>query len=151
MLRNLVAAWSIPDVRARIKYVFMMMGVFVIGLHIPVPGVNLAALERLIANSGVLGMLDTFSGSALRRFTIFALGIQPYINASIILQLLTVAIPQLEAMAKEGESGRKQIAKYTRYLTVVLALFQAGGIILMFSHSATGTAPIFSGGLLTII
>src|SRR6476646_6915196 len=103
MLRNLTAAFSIPDVRARIRYVAMMIMVFVIGLHIPVPGVNLLALEQLVKNVGVLGFSDTFSGGAFRKFTIFALGITPYINASIIMQLLTVALPNLEAMAKEGE------------------------------------------------
>jgi preprotein translocase subunit SecY len=147
MLRNLVAAWSIPDVRARILYVFGAIGVFVVGLHIPVPGVNLQALEELIRTNNILGLFDVFSGSALRRFTIFALGITPYINASIIMQLLTVALPQLEAMAKEGESGRKQIAKYTRYLTVVLAILQAFGLITMLSN--TGGVPIFTGGWLT--
>lgn len=149
MLRNLVAAWSIPDVRDRIRYVFLMMGLFVIGLHIPVPGVNLTALEQLIRNTSILGLLDTFSGSALRRFTIFAAGIGPYINASIIMQLLTVALPSLEAMAKEGESGRKQIAKYTRYLTVVLAVFQAVAMIFMLSRATPTGTPIFTGGILT--
>jgi preprotein translocase subunit SecY len=143
-----MAAWSIPEVRARILYVFAMMGVFVIGLHVPVPGVNLVALENLIHSQGLLTLFDTFSGSALRRFTIFALGITPYINASIIMQLLTVAIPTLEAMAKEGESGRKQIAQYTRYLTVGLAIVQAIGLITMLSNQG-GSNPIFMGGLLT--
>src|SRR5688500_18858129 len=119
-----------------------------VGLHIPVPGVNLDALERLIHNNAILTLFDTFSGSAFRRFTIFALGITPYINASIIMQLLTVAIPTLEAKAKEGEGGRKEIAKYTRYLTIVLALVQAAGIITMLSN-AGGTAPIFTGGWAT--
>jgi preprotein translocase subunit SecY len=150
MLRNLVVAWSIPDVRARILYVFKMMGLFVIGLHVPVPGVNTAALENLIQSQGLLMLFDTFSGGALRKFTIFALGITPYINASIIMQLLTVAVPQLEAMAKEGESGRKQIAKITRYLTVGLAIVQALGLITMLGGQTGGTtAAIFQGGLMT--
>ena len=151
MLRNLVAAWSIPDVRARIVYVFMMIALFVVGLHIPVPGVNLTALEQLVHNTSILGLLDTFSGGALRKFTIFALGIAPYINASIIFQLLTVALPSLEAMAKEGESGRKQIAKYTRYATVGLAVVQSVGMILMLSHASPTGTPIFQGGILTQI
>jgi preprotein translocase subunit SecY len=150
MLRNLMAAWSIPDLRARIMYVFAMIALFVVGLHIPVPGVNLVQLENLIRNNALLGLFDTFSGSALRRFTIFALGITPYINASIIFQLLTVAVPSLEAMAKEGESGRKQIAKYTRYATVALGVVQAIGLITMLSN-AGGTNPIFTGGWLTKI
>lgn len=150
MLRNLMAAWTLPDVRSRIMYVFGMMAVFVIGLHVPVPGVNLTALENLVKTQGLLTLFDTFSGSALRRFTIFALGITPYINASIIMQLLTVAIPSLEAMAKEGESGRKQIAQYTRYLTVGLAVVQAIGLITMLSNQG-GSNPIFMGGWLTKI
>lgn len=152
MLRNLMTAWSIPEVRARLLYVVGMIMVFVVGLHIPVPGVNLRALEELIRQLPILTLFDTFSGSAFRRFTIFALGITPYINASIIMQLLTVAVPQLEAMSKEGESGRKQIAKITRYLTVGLALFQAIGLVTMLSNQSGQTgAPIFSGGWLTIV
>lgn len=148
MLRNLVAAWSIPDVRARIQYVFAMIALFVVGLHVPVPGVNLEALENLIQTQGILNFFDTFSGSALRRFTIFALGITPYINASIIMQLLVVAIPKLEALQKEGESGRKEIAKITRYSTVGLAIVQAIGLITLLSNQG-GAAPIFQGGVLT--
>ena len=152
MLRNIVTAWSIPEVRARLIHVMAVMAVFAVGLHIPVPGVNLEALERLIQNTPLLQLFDTFSGSAFRRFTIFALGITPYINASIIMQMLTVAIPQLEALRKEGESGQKKIAKITRYLTVGLAVFQAAGVITMLSNqSAGGTSPIFTGGFLTVI
>jgi preprotein translocase subunit SecY len=150
MLRNLMAAMAIPDVRRRIQYVFMMFGVFMVGLHIPVPGVDRDAMKQLVDNLGILQFLDTFSGGAFRKFTIFALGITPYINASIIMQLLTVAVPQLEQLQKEGESGRKQIAKYTRYMTAVLAVVQAIGLITMLSHSAGGL-QIFSGGLFTRI
>jgi len=150
MLRNLMAAMAIPDVRKRIQYVFLMFAVFVVGLHIPVPGVDRAAMARLFNNPnlGILQLFDTFSGGAFRKFTIFALGITPYINASIIMQLMTVAIPSLEQMAKEGESGRKQIAKYTRYLTAGLAVLQAFGLITMLSHTSAGGA-IFVGGWLT--
>lgn len=148
MLRNLVVAWSIPDVRQRIMYVVYMIMLFVLGLHIPVPGVNTLALEQLVTSTGLLNFLDTFSGGALRKFTIFALGITPYINASIIMQLLTVAIPQLEQMAKEGESGRKQIAKITRYLTMGLAVVQAVGLITVLSTQG-GATPIFVGSWLT--
>src|SRR5688500_13761805 len=121
-----------------------------VGLHIPVPGVNLDALERLIHNNAILTLFDTFSGGALRKFTILALGITPYINASIIMQLLTVAVPQLEAMDKEGESGRKQIAKITRYLTLGLAIVQALGLITVLSAQG-GANPIFVGSWLTRI
>lgn len=127
MLASILAAFRIPDLRNRILFVFGMFAVFVAGLHIPVPGIDAGKMEELV-RGGVLGMLDLFSGGALRKFTIFAMGIAPYINASIIMQLLTIAIPQLEALSKEGEHGRKKISQYTRYLTVVLAAFQAMGM-----------------------
>ncbi len=148
MLRNLMAAWAIPDVRKRIQYVFMMFAIFIVGLHIPVPGVDREAMKRLIddPNLGILNLFDTFSGGAFRKFTIFALGITPYINASIIMQMLTVAVPSLEKAMKEGEGGRKLVAKYTRYLTAVLAVVQAFGLITMLSHTQYG-AQVFSGGL----
>ena len=128
MLASIVAAFKLPDLRKRILFVFAMFGVFVLGLHIPVPGIDREAMDRLFGAGGILGMLDVFSGGALRKFTIFAMGIAPYINASIIMQLLTIAIPSLEALAKEGEHGRKKISQYTRYLTVILAAFQAMGM-----------------------
>jgi preprotein translocase subunit SecY len=135
MLANLMAALTLPELRKRIQFVFLMFAVFVLGLHIPVPGINRAAMERLVNNTGVLQLFDVFSGGAFRKFTIFALGITPYINASIIMQLLTVAWPSLEAMAKEGESGRKKIAQYTRYMTALLAVVQAAGVLMMLSQA----------------
>lgn len=147
MLQKLAAAWSIPDLRGRIIYVLMMFVLFILGLHIPVPGVDLVALERLINETDVLNLFDVFSGSALRRFTIFALGITPYINASIVMQLMTVAIPKLQAMQKEGESGRREIARITRWLTVGLSVVQAFGLIQLLRTQGAGMgAPIFTGG-----
>lgn len=131
MLANLLAAWALPELRRRILFVFLMFTVFVLGLHVPVPGIDREAMTRLVQNTGVLQLFDVFSGGAFRKFTIFALGITPYINASIIMQLLVVAWPALEQMRKEGEAGRKKIAQYTRYLTAVLATFQATGVLLM--------------------
>jgi len=129
MFESLLAALRLPDLRKRIFFVFGMFGVFVLGLHIPVPGIDRQAMENLFRSGGSLfGMLDVFSGGAMRKFTIFAMGIAPYINASIIMQLLTVAIPSLEALAKEGEHGRRKISQYTRYLTVILAAMQAWGM-----------------------
>jgi preprotein translocase subunit SecY len=136
MLANLMASFALPELRKRILFVFGMFGVFVVGLHIPVPGINRSAMEELVKQIGVLQLFDTFSGGAFRKFTIFALGITPYINASIIMQLLTVAWPMLEQLAKEGESGRKQIALYTRYLTAILAVVQASGLLLMLGRMA---------------
>ena len=127
MLTSIMAALKLPDLRKRIFFLFGMFAVFVVGLHIPVPGIDREAMAKLFEQGTLLGLVDVFSGGALRKFTILAMGIAPYINASIIMQLLTVAVPQLEALAKEGEHGRKKISQYTRYLTVLLAAFQAAG------------------------
>jgi preprotein translocase subunit SecY len=145
MLTNLLAALALPELRKRVQFVFLMFAVFILGLHIPVPGIDREAMQKLVENQGVLQLFDVFSGGAFRKFTIFALGITPYINASIIMQLLVVAWPSLEAMQKEGESGRKKIAQYTRYLTAVLALFQASGVLLMLNGAGVLQAtPIWT-------
>jgi len=128
VLASIIAAFRLPDLRKRILFLFGMFAVFVVGLHIPVPGIDREAMHELFSRGGLLGMVDVFSGGALRKFTIFAMGIAPYITASIIMQLLTVAVPSLEALAKEGEHGRKKISQYTRYMTLVLAAFQAAGM-----------------------
>ncbi len=144
MLDSLIQAFRIPELKRRIQFNLAMFAVFAVGAHIPVPGVDHAAVERVFGGSGgLLGLVDVFSGGALRRMSLFAMGITPYINASIIMQMLTLAIPQLEAMSKEGESGRKQIAKITRYLTIALAFFQAIGLSLMFRSQGVAT-PIWS-------
>ena len=126
MLASVRAAFRIPDLKKRITFLFGMFAVYVIGLHISVPGVDTAILsERL--SGGLFDILNAFTGGAFKKYTIFAMGIMPYINASIIMQLLTIAIPQLEEMQKEGAAGQKKIRLYTRWLTGVLALFQAYG------------------------
>ncbi len=132
MLDKLVAAMQVPDIRKRIQFVLLMFAVYVLALHVPAAGVNHDAIERLV-KTGVFGFLDTFSGGALKKFSVIALGVMPYINASIIMQLMTVAIPQLQALQKEGDSGRKQINKITRYLTVGLAILQSIGLYQLFS------------------
>ena len=118
------------DLKSRLWFLLGALIVYRIGAHIPVPGIDPAALEQLFRSQqgGILGMFNMFSGGALSRFTVFALGIMPYISASIIMQLMTVVSPQLEAIKKEGEAGRRKITQYTRYGTVVLATFQAIGI-----------------------
>jgi preprotein translocase subunit SecY len=118
------------DLKRRLWFLLGALIVYRIGAHIPVPGIDAAALSDLFNSQqgGILGMFNMFSGGALSRFTIFALGIMPYISASIIMQLMSVASPQLEALKKEGEAGRRKITQYTRYGTVVLALFQGVGI-----------------------
>ncbi len=122
--------FRIPDLRNRILFTLAMLAVYRLGGHIPTPGIDANKLEQFFQqNSGsILGFFDLFSGGMFRRLTIFALGIMPYITASIILQLLTVVVPTLEKLSKEGEIGRRKITQWTRYLTVVLALFQSAGI-----------------------
>ena len=137
MIEAMIRAWSIPELRKRISFVLGMMAVFAVGAHIPVPGIDHSVIQNMLRNGGggILQLIDAFGGGALRRMSIFAMGIGPYINASIIMQMMTIALPQLDALSKEGESGRKQIAKITRNLTVLLAFVQAVGIILMFSQN----------------
>ncbi len=122
--------FRIPELRRRILFTFSMLVVYRIGAHIPTPGIDGAALAELFAQakSTILGFFDMFSGGALSRLTIFALGIMPYISASIILQLLTMVSPHLERLKKEGEQGQKKITQYTRYGTIAISLIQSSGI-----------------------
>jgi len=124
------AVGKMSELKSRLLFVLGALVVYRLGAHVPVPGIDPDVLAKLFESQsgGILGMFNMFSGGALSRFTVFALGIMPYISASIIMQLLTVVSPQMEQLKKEGESGRRQITKYTRYGTVVLALFQALGI-----------------------
>jgi preprotein translocase subunit SecY len=127
MLGGIKNTASLPELRRRLIFTFLMLAVYRIGVQIPTPGINGEALAAFFEkNAGTLfGMFNMFSGGALENFSIFALGIMPYISASIIIQLLTVVIPQLEALSKEGESGRHKITQYTRYGTVALSLIQS--------------------------
>jgi preprotein translocase subunit SecY len=125
----LAAIGKMGDLKRRLIFLVLALIVFRIGTHIPTPGIDPVELAKLFQQGGgIFGMFDMFSGGALSRFSVFALGIMPYISASIIMQLLTVVSPQLEALKKEGEAGRRKITQYTRYGTVALALFQAVGI-----------------------
>lgn len=123
--RNL---FKIPDLRKRLLFTLGMLVVVRLGSHLPLPGVDKEAMANLFSQGGILGFMDLFAGGALSRFSIFALGIMPYINASIIMNLLTAVVPALEQWAKEGEEGRAKITKITRYATVFLAIIQAFGI-----------------------
>ena len=122
--------FRVPDLRKRLLFTLGLLAVYRLGGHIPTPGIDTNRLEDFFRqNQGTLfGMIDLFSGGMFRRLTIFALGIMPYITASIILQLLTVVVPTLEKLQKEGELGRRKITQWTRYLTVGLALMQSFGI-----------------------
>jgi preprotein translocase subunit SecY len=125
-------AFRTPDLRRKLLFVLMIIVLFRLGSQIPAPGVNVANVQSCLsdqANSSLYSLINLFSGGALLQLTIFALGIMPYITASIILQLLVVVIPRLEALKKEGQSGQTKITQYTRYLTLALAILQATGIV----------------------
>jgi len=136
MLDAIVKALAIPELRKRILFVLGAFAVFALGAHIPVPGIDHDKLASILGGQGggLLGLVDVFSGGALRRMSIFAMGIGPYINASIIMQMMTFAIPQLEAMQKEGEGGRKRIAAITRKLTILFAAIQAFSMTILFNN-----------------
>jgi preprotein translocase subunit SecY len=141
-VRNIFA---IPDLRKRIFFTLGLLAVYRLGSHIPTPGVDPVALSEFFKafQSGVFGFLDLFSGGALRRLSVFALGIMPYISASIILQLLTVVWPYLEKLSKEGEMGRRKINQYTRYGTIALSVVQSLGVAFWLkSQAAPGGAPL---------
>ncbi len=137
--------FAIPDLRRRIIFTFLLLGVYRLGSHIPTPGVDPVALAEFFKamSGGVFGFLDLFSGGALRRLSVFALGIMPYISASIILQLLTVVWPYLEKLSKEGEMGRRKINQYTRYGTIMLSVIQSLGVAFWLkAQSSPGGAPL---------
>src|ERR1043166_568800 len=130
MLEGIQNAAKIAELRKRLVFTFLMLGVYRIGVAIPTPGIDGKALADFFqhASSTVFGLVNLFSGGALERFSIFALGIMPYISSSIILQLLTVVVPALEKLSKEGEIGRRKITQYTRYGTILLSIVQGFGI-----------------------
>jgi len=132
MLEALRNAWKIPDLRKRIKFTLLMLLIFRIGSYVPVPGIDPSVVKELVSRGALLGFFDMISGGAFTQFSVFAMSITPYINSSIIVQLLTIVIPKWEQLAKEGESGRKILAQYTRYGTVILGLIQAIGLSIGF-------------------
>ena len=128
MLESLKSALTVSELRNKLLFTLALLFVFRIGAHVPVPGVDVDTFRELIGTGALLGFFDVISGGAFKNFSVFAMSITPYINASIIMQLLTVVIPHLERLAKEGEEGRKKITQYTRYFTVILAFIQAIGL-----------------------
>jgi preprotein translocase subunit SecY len=132
----LANAWRVPELRRRVLFTAMILAVYRLGSWMPAPGVNSETIDDYFSNRGgtVLGLLNLFSGGALSQFSLFALGIMPYVTASIILQLMTVVVPRLAELQKEGESGYAKINQYTRYLTVVLAAAQATGYAILFQR-----------------
>jgi len=145
MLNTFRNAWKISDLRKKIFFTVFMLLVFRLGSHIPVPGMNAARLQELMKRGGaIFGFFDIVSGGSFANATIFAMSISPYINSSIIIQLLTVAIPRLEQLSKEGEEGRKLIAQITRYTTVALAFIQAVGLTIGMRSSIYGGLNVLS-------
>jgi preprotein translocase subunit SecY len=133
---------KVSELRSKLLYTLGMIFIFRLGAHIPVPGINTEKFAELVNSGLIFGFFDVISGGALKNFSLFAMGIMPYINASIIMQLLTVVIPHLEQLSKEGEEGRKKITQYTRYLTVVLAFIQGLGVVVGVKGSLVHPGPL---------
>src|SRR4029078_4899826 len=159
MLGTILNAFRVADIRKKIAFTAFMLALYRLGAYIPVPGVNTEAIDQISKNyagSNILGFLNLFTGGGLSRIAIFALGIMPYITASIILQLLTVVSPSLEKLQKEGEVGQQRITQYTRYLTVGLAAAQAIGYVFLFrSQGNSAGVPVIQnftpGGVILIV
>ena len=146
MMENLKSLTEIPDLRKRILYTLLMLAVYRLGSFVPTPGINAAVMQQLFSTMGgtLFGLLSMFSGGSLNRLTVFALGIMPYITASIILQLLGVVSPTLEKLQKEGDLGRKKITDYTRWMTVGLSMFQGFGIAVALEKETSANLPLVS-------
>jgi len=142
VLSTILSAFTVAEIRKKLAFTAFVLALYRFGAHLPVPGVNVEAVKAIqdsFSNDGILNLLNTFSGGGLSRIALFALGIMPYITASIILQLLTVVVPSLEKLSKEGEVGQQRITQYTRYLTVGLAFAQSIGYVFLF-RSLTASA-----------
>ena len=150
MLQTLRNAFKVPELKKKILWTILLVAVFRMGSHIPVPGINSEYLKSLSQSGGLLGFYDMISGGAFSRSSILALGVMPYINASIIIQLLTVAIPQLEQRSKEGETGRKKIQNLTRYASLAIAFVLAYGTFAMISNSG-GAVGLNTMGKVVVI
>ncbi len=152
MLEKFLNIFRVPDLRKRVLFTFAMLGIYRLGAFLPTPGVNSKLLENFFHTQGgsALGLLDMFSGGNLRRFTIFALGIMPYITASIIFQLLTVVYEPLARLQKEGELGRRKITQWTRYVTIVLAAFQSIAIAFGLNSQGMVIGSISGAGFIAL-
>ncbi|MEY4892439.1 MAG: hypothetical protein RIQ34_1051 [Bacteroidota bacterium] len=145
-IQTLKNIWGIEELRSKILFTFLMILIYRIGAHIVLPGIDPQAMEAGAQNNtGILGLIDAFSGGAFNQASIFALGIMPYISASIFMQLVTVLVPQFQKMQKEGESGRKKINQYTRYLTVIVTLLQASAYVTYLKGMTQQSGAILPG------
>src|SRR5215216_3483391 len=159
MATTILRALTVPEIRKKLAFTALVLALYRVGSHIPVPGIDIAAVDQIqqqFGSGGILNLLNTFSGGGLSRIALFALGIMPYITASIILQLLTVVVPSLEKLQKEGEVGQARITQYTRYLTVGLSAAQAIGYVFLFrSQGNNAGTPVIEnftpGGIILIV
>jgi preprotein translocase subunit SecY len=153
-IQTLKNIWSIEELRSKILFTLLLIVIYRVGSFIAVPGINPVRMAEKAAqnqSNGILDLINTFAGGAFNQASIFALGIMPYISASIFMQLMTVLVPRFQKMQKEGDSGRKKINQYTRYLTVGVTLLQASAYVRYLENMATGTPgmiiPAFTGTL----
>ncbi|MBR2321318.1 MAG: preprotein translocase subunit SecY [Clostridia bacterium] len=144
MLQTIINALKVKEIRRKVYMMLLLLLIFRIGCFIPVPGLDRSKFSEIIGGNDFLSLMSSITGGALSQGTLFALGIGPYINASIIMQLLSVGIPALERLSKQGEEGRKKIAQYTRYVTIILAVLQSVGIIVNFGNEAIVDAHFFN-------
>ena len=156
MLQTIINALKVKEIRRKVYMMLLLLLVFRIGCFIPVPGLNRSTFSDAISSNDFLTLMSSITGGALMQGTVFALGIGPYINASIIMQLLSVGIPALERLSKQGEEGRKKIAQYTRYVTILLAVIQSIGIIVSFGNASLQTQlffnePFVAGVFMTVV
>src|ERR1700761_2874364 len=149
---NMGAFSKATELKSRIWFTVLALIVYRIGTYIPIPGIDPVALSEIFKQhaGGILGMFDMFSGGALKRMTIFALSVMPYITASIIVQLLSAILPQFEALKKEGESGRVKLNQYSRYLTVLFALVQSYALAVGLENAMGGSAVVIPGGFFRV-
>ncbi len=152
MLKAFLNAFRVPDLRNKILFTLFIIAVYRFGCHVPVPVIDFAGLQREVdaqGAGGIIAFMNLFSGGGLSRMAVFGLGIMPYITSSIIMQLLQVVIPKLQALQDQGEAGVKKINQYTRYVTVVLALLQSTGLVFLFHSGGAGVSDIFPPGTFT--
>jgi len=140
VIEAIANAFRVPELRRRILFTLLIIGLYRVGAHIPVPGVDIAQIQQLIEGQAALGLLNLFSGGALEQFAVFSLGIMPYITASIIMQLLQGVIPAVERWSKEGEAGQRKMIQTTRYLTLAIALLNSIGLLTVFRQYVGGAA-----------
>src|SRR5215208_1420287 len=147
MLKALGNAWRVPELRRKLLFTAAILALYRLGAFVPLPGVNresLAAFQDQLSGNAISGLFGVFTGGAFNNLSVFSLGIMPYITASIVIQLMTVAVPRLQELAKEGEQGQQKITQYTRYFTLALALIQSIAMVLFFRSAQAGS--VLAGG-----